>query len=408
MRGFQFNRREASISPVTETMQPMSRTAPEPVRTSSTARRPCAGRILMAAGGTGGHIFPALAVAEELRRRGEAEPEGVANRNQWRIEFVGGGRELESRVIPSAGFVLHSVAAAGLKGIGGACKARNLAVLPRSFWDAAVLLSRFRPHVVVGMGGYVAGPVMLEASLARIPTLLIEPNATPGFTNRALAPFIRLAAVGFEQAAVFYRTKARVTGHPVRAAFHNIPAKRHASPFTLLVLGGSQGAMAINTAVAGALPILARETGRFTLVHQTGEQDFERVRRAYAEAGVQADVRPFIDDVPQAFAAADLVICRAGASTVAELAAAGRASLLIPFPAATDNHQIENARVMERAGGARVMEQRQLTPESLVEAIRSLVSRSEILMEMERGARSLARPDATARIADLIEAMVIK
>ncbi|HLI30002.1 MAG TPA: undecaprenyldiphospho-muramoylpentapeptide beta-N-acetylglucosaminyltransferase, partial [Terriglobia bacterium] len=328
--------------------------------------------------------------------------------NRWQIEFVGGGRDIESRVIPSAGFVLHSVAAAGLKGIGGVRKVRNLAVLPRSFWDAAALLSRFRPHVVAGMGGYVSGPVMLEASLARIPTLLIETNATPGFTNRALAPFIRMAAVGFGQTAVFYGAKARVTGHPVRAAFHNIPAKRHSAPFTLLVLGGSQGAMAINTAVVGALPILACEAGRFVLIHQTGERDFERVSRAYAEARVQADVRPFIDDMPHTLAAADLVICRSGASTVAELAAAGRASLLIPFPGATDSHQLDNARVMERAGGARVMEQRQLTPKSLVEAIRSLVSRSEILLEMDRGARSLARPDAASRIADLIETLVIK
>jgi len=191
----------------------------------------------------------------------------------------------------------------------------------------------------------------------------------------------------------------------VRAAFQRIPAKRHASPFTLLVLGGSQGAMAINAAVVGALPILARDAGRFTLIHQTGDRDFERVRGAYAEAGLQADVRPFIDDVPQAVAAADLVICRSGASTVAELAAAGRASLLIPFPAATDNHQLENAQVMERSGGAQVMEQRQLTAERLAEAVRSLVSRPEVLAEMDRAARSLARPDAAARIADLIETL---
>ncbi|MGH9770657.1 MAG: undecaprenyldiphospho-muramoylpentapeptide beta-N-acetylglucosaminyltransferase [Candidatus Acidiferrales bacterium] len=360
----------------------------------------------MAAGGTGGHIFPALAVAEELRLRAEAEPCGATSRTRWQIEFVGGGRELESKVIPSAGFALHSVAAAGLKGIGGMRKVRNLMVLPRSFWDAAALLSRFRPQIVAGMGGYVAGPVMLEASLARIPTLLFEPNGAPGFTNRALAPFIREAAVGFEQAAAFYGSKARFTGHPVRAAFHRVPAKRSEPPFTLLVLGGSQGSTAINTTVVSALPMWMHEPGRFMVIHQTGERDFERVRAAYAEAGFRADVQPFIDDVPQALAAADLVICRSGASTVAELAAAGRASLMIPFPAATDNHQLENARVMERAGGARVMEQRRLTAQALFEAVCSLVSRPDVLDEMGSAARSLARPDAAARIADLIETLV--
>ncbi len=362
-------------------------------------------RILLAAGGTGGHIFPALAVAEELRRRGEPEPGGPARRTRWQIEFVGGGKALESRVIPAAGFALHSVAAAGLKGIGGTRKVRNLMVLPRSFWDAAMLLSRFRPRIVVGMGGYVAGPVMLEASLARIPTVLLEPNGAPGFTNRALAPFIQAAAVGFEQAAAFYGSKARFTGHPVLAAFHRVPAKRHTAPFTLLVLGGSQGSVAINDAIVSGLPMWMRERGQFTVIHQTGERDFARVRAGYAEAGLWADVRPFIDDVPQALAAADLVICRSGASTVAELAAAGRASLMIPFPAATDNHQFVNARVMEGVGGSRVMEQRQLTPQALYEAVCSLVSRPGVLADMDRAARSLARPDAAARIADLIEAL---
>ncbi|MGH9356810.1 MAG: undecaprenyldiphospho-muramoylpentapeptide beta-N-acetylglucosaminyltransferase, partial [Terriglobia bacterium] len=349
------------------------------------ARHPSTMRVLMAAGGTGGHIFPALAVAQELRRRGEAEPGAEAARNRWLTEFVGSGRELESRLIPSAGFPLHSIAAAGLKGIGGLRKARNLVALPRSFWDSAALLARLRPHVVVGMGGYATGPIMLEASLVRIPTLLIEPNAAPGFTNRALARFICLAAVGFEQTAAFYGAKARETGHPVRAAFHRISAKCHTPPFTLLVLGGSQGAMAVNSAVLGMLPHFAREAGRFSLIHQTGERDFERVRNAYAAARLQADVRPFIEDVAQALAAADLVICRSGASTVAELAAAGRASILVPFPAATDNHQRENARVMERAGGGRIVEQQRLNPESLFEAVCSLVNRPEILGEMERG-----------------------
>ncbi len=318
---------------------------------------------------------------------------------------MGTGRPLESRVIAPAGFPLHAVAAAGLKGIGGWQKARNLMILPHSFWDGAQLLRGLRPDVVVGLGGYVAGPLLLEAWLAGVPTLLIEPNAAPGFTNRVLVPFIRVAALGFEEAAPFYGAKARVTGHPVRAAFHAISARRPAAPFTLLILGGSQGSTAINSAVTGALRELAREAASLRIIHQTGERDFKRVCQAYSDAGIEADVRPFIDDVASVFERADLVLCRSGASTVAELATAGRASVLVPFAAATDNHQLANARVLEHAGGARVIEQQDLTPERLAGEIHSLIEHPEILEAMGGRARSLARPDAAAQIANLIDGL---
>ncbi|MGH9469851.1 MAG: UDP-N-acetylglucosamine--N-acetylmuramyl-(pentapeptide) pyrophosphoryl-undecaprenol N-acetylglucosamine transferase, partial [Terriglobia bacterium] len=285
---------------------------------------------------------------------------------------------------------------------------RNLLVLPRSFWEAGKLLSKLKPQVVVGVGGYVAGPVMLEAALAGIPTLLIEPNVRPGFTNRALAPFIRLAALGFAEAALFYGRKARVTGHPVRRAFSQVAAKRHAAPFTVLILGGSQGSRAINEAVVRALPGFRREAGRIRIVHQTGERDFARVSQACHEAGVAARVHPFIEDVPRAFAQADLVVCRSGASTVAELMAAGKASLLIPFPAATDDHQLANARVLERGGAARVLVQKDLDGKSLLENIAALLSRPEALAEMDRCARAMARPEAAAEIACLIEELAGK
>ncbi|MGH9354363.1 MAG: undecaprenyldiphospho-muramoylpentapeptide beta-N-acetylglucosaminyltransferase [Terriglobia bacterium] len=359
-------------------------------------------RVLMAAGGTGGHIFPALAVAEELRARwnGRRDPAPGA----CRIEFVGAGREIERRLIPAAGFPLHEVAAAGLKGVGAWRKLRNFLVLPRSFWEAWKLLSSFRPHIVVGVGGYVGGPVMLAAALRGISTLLIEPNAAPGFTNRVLAPFIRVAALGFEDAAAVYGAKAQVTGHPVRAAFNSVAPKPHAPPYTILILGGSQGSVAINTAVTGALSFFSRQNGRYKLVHQTGKQDLERVSQSYKEAGISGEVSAFIDNVPRAFEGADLVIGRSGASTVAELAAAGKASLLIPFPHAADDHQLANARALERAGGARVLEQRELTTLRLFEEVTALCT-PEILSQMDRAARTLSHPDATARIADLIEGL---
>jgi UDP-N-acetylglucosamine--N-acetylmuramyl-(pentapeptide) pyrophosphoryl-undecaprenol N-acetylglucosamine transferase len=358
-------------------------------------------RVLIAAGGTGGHIFPALAVAQELRSRW-AHGNG-AERGGCSIEFVGTGRGLESRVIPAAGFPVYTVTAAGLKGMGTRRTLRNLLLLPASFLQTGKLLARLRPDVVVGLGGYVAGPVVLEAALARVPTLLIEPNASPGFTNRVLAPWIRLAALGFKEAAPFYGSKARVTGLPVREVFSRVAPKTHHPPFVIFILGGSQGSLAINSAVTGALPLFKKHEGRFRIIHQTGERDFGRARQAYSDAGVEAEIYAFVDDLAGVVERSDLVVCRSGASTAAELAAAGRASLLIPFPAATDNHQLANARVLENAGAARVIEQRHLSPASLFQEICRLSETPGLLEQMGNAARSLAHPDAAARIAGLIE-----
>jgi UDP-N-acetylglucosamine--N-acetylmuramyl-(pentapeptide) pyrophosphoryl-undecaprenol N-acetylglucosamine transferase len=360
-------------------------------------------RVLMAAGGTGGHIFPALAVARELQARANERRDPEGKEPGCVIEFVGSGRELEKRTISQAGFPLHTVAAAGLKGLGGLRKMRNFLVLPRSFWDTGKLLREFRPHVVAGVGGYIAGPVMLEAALCRIPTLLIEPNAVPGFTNRVLARFIDRAALGFEEARSFYGERARLTGHPVRSDFYRIASRCPAPPFCILILGGSQGSRAMNDAMVSAIPRFARKRERFRIIHQTGERDFDRVRQAYERQPIKAEVYAFIEDVPRALEQADLVISRAGASTVAELAAAGKPALLIPFPHATDQHQLANARAMERAGGAKVLVQRELTPGSLYEEVAAAVNDPEKLMEMGRRARLLAHPQAAARIANLIE-----
>ena len=373
----------------------------------------------MVAGGTGGHIFPALAVAEELRRRGEHAG------SPYEIEFVGTHRPLEARLIPAAGFRLRTVDAAGLKGIGGIQRLRNLLVLPRTAIEVARILREFQPQVVVGVGGYLAGPVLLEAALANIPTILIEPNARPGFTNRLLAPVVSAAAVGFEETANLFGSKARVTGHPVRRAFFEIPVAQALlpvsaesqlemavpRPFTVLVVGGSQGSKAINQAVLDTLPpisVLVQPPRTIRIVHQTGERDYNEVSKAYQQRGDVAEVHAFIDDMPGMLAQADLVISRAGATAVAELAAAGKASILIPFPGATDQHQLENARAMEKAGAARVIVQSDLAPwprgpELLANEIRSLVASPATLGRMETAARCLARPDAAAIIADMVE-----
>lgn len=357
-------------------------------------------RVLLAAGGTGGHIFPALAVAEELRTR-------ASRRGPWdsgcAIQFLGTPRGLESKLIQGSGFPFTAISAAGLKGMGGWKTLRNLLVLPQSMIETGAVFRDFRPGVVVGIGGYVSGPAMLRAALAGIPTLLIEPNALPGFTNRVLRPFVRLAAVGFKETAAFYGSKARFTGHPVRKAMFEVPAKVHAAPYTILVVGGSQGSSAINQCVLESLPYFRPAVLPVQLIHQTGQREYEKVQRAYQQHGVAGEVYAFIDDMAAAFARADVVVSRSGAITVAELAAAGKAALLVPFPGAADQHQRENARVLEQAGGARVIEQAELTPVRLAREVVDLLNAPERLALMERGARSLARPGAAERIADLVE-----
>ena len=367
--------------------------------TRSAARRHV--RILMVAGGTGGHIFPALAVADEMRRRSGASSSDAV---EYETVFLGTGRGLESRVIPQAGYDLRTIQAAGLKGISGWKRVLNAAKLPRSAFEAARLLYRLRPVVVVGIGGYISGPVMLEAAVAGIPTLLYEPNVIPGFTNRVLAPVVRLAAVGFEQSLAAYGSKGRLTGHPVRRRFYEVVPKTHQPPYTVLIVGGSLGARALNRCLVESLPLFrSRGGGNISFVHQTGEADYNAVEAAYGNAGAGSEVCAFIDNINEAFSRADLVICRAGASTVAELAAAGKASILVPYPSAADQHQLHNARALERAGAACVIEQKDLSPSQLVDCVMGLLGDPGKLARMEQQAKSLASPEAACRIADLIE-----
>lgn len=351
-------------------------------------------KVLFAAGGTGGHIFPAIAVANEVLRRDEASE----------VLFVGTARGLETRIVPEAGFQLSLINSAGLKNVGFVGKVKGLSVLPKSFIEARQIIRQFRPHVVVGAGGYVSGPVLLMAAIMGVPTLVMDSNALPGFTNRQLARFVDKAALTFEASLPYFGKKGVVTGNPVRKEFFEVPPKERGEVAHLLIFGGSQGARAINNAMTDALPHLRELKDRLTITHQTGEADFEKIRELYGRSDYpMADVRPFIANMFEEFARADLVICRAGATTCAELAAAGKASIMIPLPTAADDHQRKNAEALEEGGAAKMLLQADLNGESLADLIRTTIGDAEKLSAMAAAAKAMGRADAAERTADLIE-----
>ncbi len=351
-------------------------------------------KVLIAAGGTGGHIYPGIAVAKEVLRR-DAESE---------VLFVGTARGLEKKIVPENGFQLSLINSAGLKNVGLIGKIKGLSVLPRSFVEARRIIRQFRPHVVVGAGGYVSGPVLLMAAIMGVPTLVMDSNALPGFTNRQLARFVDKAALTFNESLPFFGKKGVVTGNPVRHEFFEIPAKEREDVFHILVFGGSQGARAINNAMSDSIEHLAKFDGRLSLTHQTGENDLEKIRAAYTDANFSnVDVRPFISDISVEFGKADLLVCRAGATTCAEVAAAGKAAVMIPFPGAADNHQQKNAEAFENAGAAKMILQRDLSGETLAGVIEKLIDSPAEIGEMEAAARRLSHPDAAERTVDLIE-----
>lgn len=351
-------------------------------------------KLMIAAGGTGGHIYPGIAVAKELQRR-DASSE---------VLFVGTSRGLETRIVPDNGFQLALIHSAGLKSVGIKGLVKGVSVLPQSFIEARRLLREFRPAVVVGAGGYVSGPVLLMASVMGIPTLVMDSNALPGFTNRQLARFVDRAALTFDEALPFFGKKGTVTGNPVRKEFFEIKPKARSSRMSLLIFGGSQGARAINNTMVEALDLLERRKDGLHIVHQTGEADYETVRRAYADKNWESvDVRPYISDMVHEFENADIIICRAGATTCAELTAAGKAAIMIPLPTAADDHQRKNAEALERAGAARVILQADLTPDVLAREITELADSPDKVTEMEMAARDLARQDAAEATVDIIE-----
>ena len=348
-------------------------------------------RIVIAGGGTGGHLYPGIAVAREVLRR---EPTAV-------VTFAGTARGIESRVVPKEGFHLDVLRSAGLKGTSAAARLRGLALLPLSAVDAWSIVSRRSPKLVIGVGGYSSGPVVATAIVRRIPTMLLEQNAVPGFTNRTLARYVGAAAVTFASTVGYFGRRGFVAGNPVRPEFFS-DSDNHAAggPPRVLIFGGSQGSHAINVAMVAAAPRVAARHGGVAITHQTGERDLELVRDGYQRAGISARVEPFLFAMDREVTSADLVICRAGATTIAELAAAGRPSILVPLPTAADDHQRKNAEVLREAGAAELVEQKDLTGEVLADRIAGLLDTPKRLQAMGTAARSLARPDAARVIVD--------
>ncbi|MFZ0201915.1 MAG: undecaprenyldiphospho-muramoylpentapeptide beta-N-acetylglucosaminyltransferase [Candidatus Sulfotelmatobacter sp.] len=348
-------------------------------------------RAILAGGGTGGHVIPALAIAHELQKSYAAE-----------VLFIGTARGIENRLVPAAGYPLQLVQVGALKNVSLMTRLRTAFDLPRAVWGAGRLLNEFAPDVVIGVGGYASGPAMLAAVVKRIPTLAFEPNVVPGLANRVVARFVSGAAVHFEETAKYFR-HAEVTGVPVRQAFFDIPAKR-AGPPTVLVFGGSQGAHAINEAMIRCLPELWRQAPGIHIIHQTGERDYNDALAAYRRLsgsglGEPAEVFKFIEDMPAAFARADVVVCRSGASTVAEITAAGKPAIFVPFPRAADDHQRVNAEVLASSGAAVVVEESKLEGVWLAETIAALLGDSRRLQQMSAAASCLAHPNAARDIA---------
>jgi UDP-N-acetylglucosamine--N-acetylmuramyl-(pentapeptide) pyrophosphoryl-undecaprenol N-acetylglucosamine transferase len=349
-------------------------------------------KFLMAGGGTGGHVIPALAVARELRRRGH-EP-----------VFVGTAAGMEAKLVPTAGFPIEFIEIGGLMKVGVARTVRTLAQLPLSTAAMVAALGRWRPDAVFSMGGYAAGPVMLAGALRRIPMVLMEPNAVPGFTNRTMGRFVVRALVNFEETMHYFpRGKAELTGVPVRPEFFALETKPRERCLTVLITGGSRGSRTLNNAAREAWPLFRESAFPVQLIHQTGRDAYEEIERQFAESGVEGEVVPFIDAMPAAFAAADLVICRSGAGAVAEIGASGKPAIFVPFPFAADDHQSRNAEVFAKAGAARLVPDREFTGKRLFDEVGALAADPDALDRMGIAARCFARPGAAERATDILE-----
>lgn len=354
--------------------------------------------IVIAGGGTGGHVFPGLAIAQELRRRDPSRE----------ILFLGATSGLETRLVPQAGFPLRTLT---LGGIAGRSSAQRVVAIVRAVAAVARCLAMFiahRPSVLVGVGGFVSGPAATAAILLRVPTMIQEQNAVPGLTNRWLGRWVNRIALSFPGSEAAFGGRGVVTGNPVRAAFFDVaPWTGPRGRLRLLIFGGSRGARTLNRAALEALPLLADVKGRLAIIHQTGEADAPQAQAAYASSGFEdARAVAFLEDMPARLESADLVVCRSGAGTVFELAAAGRASVLVPYPFAANNHQDSNAQWMARAGAAIVVPDTEMTGHRLAAIVRESLAAPESLAVRARAARSLARPAAAADIASMAEGIM--
>jgi UDP-N-acetylglucosamine--N-acetylmuramyl-(pentapeptide) pyrophosphoryl-undecaprenol N-acetylglucosamine transferase len=350
-------------------------------------------KLLIAGGGTGGHVFPAMAIAREWLSRG----------SEREVVLVGTTRGIEMKLVPQAGLPLETLRVGGLKGKGGSTLLKNLFKLAPAMLDAARVFKKHKPIAAFGVGGYAAGPMLLTTWMRGISNVIFEPNAEPGFTNKSLARISTRIATGYEISARTWGAKAVVTGCPVRPEFLTIAQRSPQKPLRVLITGGSQGALPVNRAFVDAMDFLAIRKNEVNIVHQTGERDYDAVRTAYARHEILAEVVPFLDNMPERFAWADLIVCRAGAITAAEVAAAGRAAIFIPFGRATDSHQLRNAQEMARQGAGCVIAEKELTGERLSKEISALLDSPQQIERMSLAARKLSWPNATRDIVNLIE-----
>ena len=348
--------------------------------------------FIMTGGGTGGHVIPAVAVARELRQRGHQPV------------FIGTRTGFEAKLVPEAGFPLEFIEIGGLKRVGAQQALRTLAQLPLSFQKSLRLIRQHRPSAVFSMGGYVAGPVALAAWSKGVPIVIMEPNARPGLANRQIGRFAKCALLSFPETAAFFpRGRFELTGLPVRNEFFEIPTRSNSAVLNVLITGGSLGSRTLNNAARESWPLFAKAPYGVRLVHQTGTDAWEAIARDFEQAGVGGRVTPFISDMPAAFAEADLIVCRSGAGAVAEVAAAGKPSILVPFPFAADDHQLKNAEGFVKAGAARLVVDREMNGHKLYQEISRLAAEPAELARMAGQARTFAHPDAAKRAADILE-----
>lgn len=345
--------------------------------------------FIMAGGGTGGHVLPLLAVAEELRNR------------KHEVLFLGTRRGIEARLVPAKGFPIEYIEIGGLVGVGFRRALGTLWRLPWSTLQTLRTMIARRPHAVFSMGGYVAGPTVISALVRGVPVVAMEPNAAPGVTNLRLGRYVRKTLLGFAETQRFFPAgRTEVTGLPVREEFFEIAPKPRSERLRLLITGGSAGARTLNRAAKESWPLFHGAGFPISIQHQTGRDAYEETRAEFAASGLDGEVVPFIENMPEAFAAADLIVSRAGAGAVAEVAAAGKASILVPYPFAADQHQLRNAEAFERAGASRLILDKDMNGERLFRAVSEAAARLE---EMGAAARRLAKPGAARRAADLLE-----
>jgi len=351
------------------------------------------GSFVMAGGGTGGHVIPALAVARELRARGHA------------VHFIGTRRGMEAKLVPAENFPIQWIEIGGLNRVGLVRTVITLAELPWSVWLASRILDRVRPAAIFSTGGYVAGPVLAAALWKRLPVVVMEPNAVPGFTHRKLARFIARALVSFpETASWFPAAGTEVTGLPVREEFFQIPKKTRSDTITVLITGGSQGSRTLNRAAEESWPLW--EGGVVRLIHQTGAAAYQELAPRFRAARMEGEIKPFLEDMAGAFGAADIVVSRAGMGTVSELAAAGKPSILVPLPTASDQHQLRNAQALERAGAARMVLDQDFNGHRLVDEVVAMARTPGLLERMSQAARAFAKPQAARRAAEILEEFI--